>query len=84
MRHSIYLKLATALVYADLRREEREWKRKVRRSSYELPWENTHLLKDIGIEADGRPIGGHSEPEAVTVERCVRHLRRVLSARIVT
>ncbi len=81
MRHSVYLKLATVLIRADLRREEREWQRKVRRSSYDLPWNNTHLLRDIGLEADGRPIG-FSEPEVVTIERRVRHLRRVLSARI--
>lgn len=83
MRHSVYLKLATVLIRADLRHEERVWKRKVRRSAYDLPWENTHLLRDIGLEADGRPIG-FSEPEAVTIERRVRHLRRVLSARILT
>ena len=83
MRHSVYLKLATVLIRADLRREEREWQRKVRRSSYELPWNNTHLLRDIGLEANGRPIG-FSEPEVVTIERRVRHLRRVLSARILT
>ena len=83
MRHSVYLKLATVLIRADLRREERVWKRKVRRSAYDLPWENAHLLRDIGLEADGRPIG-FSEPETVTIERRVRHLRRVLSARILT
>ncbi|MEZ8311196.1 DUF1127 domain-containing protein [Vibrio splendidus] len=83
MRHSVYLKLATVLIRADLRREEREWQRKVRRSSYDLPWNNTHLLRDIGLEVDGRPIG-FSEPEVVTIERRVRHLRRVLSARIPT
>ncbi|ARP39195.1 DUF1127 domain-containing protein [Vibrio syngnathi] len=83
MRHSVYLKLATVLIRADLRREEREWQRKVRRSSYDLPWNNTHLLRDIGLEPDGRPIG-FSEPEVVTIERRVRHLRRVLSARIPT
>ncbi|WP_261885263.1 DUF1127 domain-containing protein [Vibrio pomeroyi] len=83
MRHSVYLKLATVLIRADLRREEREWQRKVRRSSYDLPWNNTHLLRDIGLEVDGRPIG-FSEPEVVTIERRLRHLRRVLSARIPT
>ena len=83
MRHSVYLKLATVLIRADLRREEREWQRKVRRSSLDLPWYNTHLLRDIGFETDGRPIG-FSEPEVVTIERRVRHLRRVLSARIPT
>ena len=83
MRHSIYLKLATVLVRADLRREEQEWKRKLRRSTYHIPWENEHLLLDIGLESDGRPLG-FSEPEAVKAERRVRHLRRVLSARIPT
>lgn len=83
MRHSVYLKLATVLIRADLRREDREWKRKVRRSAYDLPWENAHLLRDIGLEVDGRPIG-FSEPEAITIERRVRHLRRALSARILT
>lgn len=83
MRHSIYLKLATTLLKADLRREEREWRSKLRRSRYDLPWENAHLLRDIGLESDGRPIG-FSEPDAVKVERRVRHLRRVLSARILT
>ncbi|WP_394248987.1 DUF1127 domain-containing protein [Vibrio profundi] len=83
MRHSIYLKLATLLVRADLRREEKVWQRKLRRSAHNLPWDNAHLLKDIGLESDGRPIG-FSEPEAVKAERRVRHLRRVLSARIPT
>jgi hypothetical protein len=83
MRHSIYLKLATILVRADLRREEQAWKRKLRRSSYHIPWENEHLLRDIGLESDGRPLG-FSEPEAVKAERRVRHLRRVLSSRIIT
>jgi len=83
MSHSVYLKLATLLVRADLRREEREWKRKLRRSAYAIPWENTHLLKDIGLESDGRPIGV-SEPDAVKAERRVRHLRRVLSTLIRT
>ncbi|EEX95422.1 hypothetical protein VIOR3934_12485 [Vibrio orientalis CIP 102891 = ATCC 33934] len=83
MSHSVYLKLATVLVKADLKREEREWKRKLRRSAYDLPWENARLLRDIGLEQDGRPIG-FSEPDSVKAERRIRHLRRVLSARIPT
>ncbi|MFM2588924.1 DUF1127 domain-containing protein [Vibrio sp. TBV020] len=83
MSHSVYLKLATVLVKADLKREEREWKRKLRRSAYDLPWNNAHLLRDIGLEQDGRPIG-FTEPDCVKAERRVRHLRRVLSARILT
>ncbi|CSC98210.1 Uncharacterised protein [Vibrio cholerae] len=55
MRQSIYLQLAVLLVRAELRREERVWKRKVRRSR-----------------------------DAVVAERRVRHIRRVLAARIPT
>lgn len=45
MRHSIYLTLATLLIKADLKREEREWQRTVRRSSHDVPWTNVHLLR---------------------------------------
>ncbi|MCZ4295197.1 MULTISPECIES: DUF1127 domain-containing protein [Vibrio] len=83
MSHSVYLKLATLLVKADLRREEKQWKRKLRRSAFDIPWNNEHLLRDIGLELDGRPIG-FSEPDSVKAERRIRHLRRVLSARIPT
>ncbi len=83
MSHSIYIKLATLLVRADLHREDREWKQKIRRSSYDLPWHNAHLLKDIGLQTDGRPIG-ESVPNAVKAERHVRHIRRALRLRIPT
>ncbi len=83
MRHSIYLKLATLLLKADLKREENEWQRKVRRSAHDIPWTNTHLLKDIGLDLDGRSTRV-SVPDTVKVERRVRHLRRVLTARIST
>jgi len=83
MSHSVYLKLATLLVKADLRREDRQWKRKLRRSAFDIPWNNEHLLRDIGLEKDGRPVG-FSEPDSVKAERRIRHLRRVLSARIPT
>ncbi|WP_039989114.1 hypothetical protein [Vibrio owensii] len=83
MRHSIYLKLATVLLKADLKREEKQWQRMVRRSSHDIPWTNEHLLKDIGLDKDGRPTQA-SVPDAVKVERRVRHLRRVLTSRILT
>ncbi len=83
MNHSIYITLAALLVRADLRREEREWKRKIRRSSYDLPWHSDHLLKDIGLQSDGRPIG-ESVPNIVKAERRVRHMRRALRLRIPT
>ncbi len=83
MRHSIYLKLATLLLKADLKREENEWQRKVRRSAHDIPWTNAHLLKDIGLDQDGRSTRA-SVPDTVKVERRVRHLRRMLTARIPT
>ncbi|WP_343291164.1 DUF1127 domain-containing protein [Vibrio harveyi] len=83
MRHSIYLKLATVLLKADLKREEKQWQRMVRRSSHDIPWTNEHLLKDIGLDKDGRSIRT-SVPDAVKVDRRVRHLRRVLTSRILT
>jgi uncharacterized protein YjiS (DUF1127 family) len=83
MRHSIYLKLATVLLKADLKREEKQWQRMVRRNVHQIPWTNEHLLKDIGLDKEGR--SNHvSVPDAVKVERRVRHLRRVLTARIPT
>ncbi len=83
MRHSIYLKLATLLIKADLKREEKEWQRRLRRSAHDIPWTNVHLLKDIGLDQDGRSAQV-SIPDTVKVERRVRHLRRVLTARIPT
>ncbi|MCV3262490.1 DUF1127 domain-containing protein [Vibrio harveyi] len=83
MRHSIYLKLATVLLKADLKREEKQWQRMVRRSSHDIPWTNEHLLKDIGLDKDGSSTRT-SVPDAVKVDRRVRHLRRVLTSRILT
>jgi hypothetical protein len=57
MRHSLYLTLATLLIKADLRREEKQWQRKIRRSAYAIPWDNAHLLRDIGLDTDGRLLG---------------------------
>ncbi|MGR5132731.1 DUF1127 domain-containing protein [Vibrio alfacsensis] len=83
MRHSIYLKLATLLVKADLKREEKQWQRTVRRSSHNIPWTNEHLLRDIGLDKERRST--HSSiPDVVKIERRVHHLRRVLTSRILT
>ena len=83
MRHSIYLKLATVLLKADLKREEKQWQRMVRRNAHQIPWTNEHFLKDIGLDKDGRSTRT-SVPDAVKVDRRVRHLRRVLTSRILT
>ncbi|MGR5236149.1 DUF1127 domain-containing protein [Vibrio alfacsensis] len=83
MRHSLYLQLATLLLKADLKREEKQWQRTVRRSSHNIPWSNIHLLRDIGLDKEGRSTQS-STPDAVKVERRVRHLRRALTSRILT
>ncbi|MDR9830774.1 DUF1127 domain-containing protein [Vibrio sp. FNV 38] len=83
MRHSIYLKVATWCVVADLKQEERAWKKRVRKSAYSLPLHSAHLLRDIGLDRDGRPLG-HSEAPIITASRRVRHLRRILQSRIST
>ena len=81
MKHSIYIQLAIILVKADLRREEREWQRKVRRTRYDVPWQNAHLLRDIGLDFEGHAEG---IPDAVIAERRVRHFRRVIASRPAT
>lgn len=83
MRHSIYLQLASFFVRADLRREERVWRAKLRRSTREIPWGNAYLLRDIGLDADARPLCG-SEPHAVIAERYIRRLRRASRLKILT
>lgn len=83
MRHSLYLRLATLLIKADFDREEREWKRKVRKVQYEIPWGNEYLLKDIGLYIDGRTISDLEVP-AIKTERQIRHLRRLVRLRIAT
>ncbi|MGL6258334.1 DUF1127 domain-containing protein [Vibrio sp. WXL210] len=83
MNHSIYLKLAAWCVLADLKQEERAWRRRVRKSRYALPLHSTHLLRDIGLDKDGRPLGCEQPPQAVAHRR-IRHLRRILQSRITT
>ncbi|OCH14066.1 MULTISPECIES: DUF1127 domain-containing protein [unclassified Aliivibrio] len=83
MRHSLYLRLATLLIKADFSREEREWKRSVRKAQYEIPWGNEYLLKDIGLHLDGRTINDLEVP-AIKTERQIRHLRRLIRLRIAT
>lgn len=54
MRDSVLVKLATTLLYLDIKNEERLWKKARRRYSYIVPWTNTHLLRDIGLDSEGR------------------------------
>ena len=84
MQQSLYLTLAVLFVRADIKREERRWRRQIRRVRYDIPWDNSHLLKDIGLELDGRVVGECTLPDAIIAQRRVRHLRRVLTSRIPT
>ncbi|MGV2988691.1 DUF1127 domain-containing protein [Vibrio sp. E150_011] len=84
MRTSIYLTLATWLIKADLHHEEREWKRRYRRNAYQLPLYNEHLLRDIGLDSQGRPLGLVTHVPSVVATRKARHLRRGLKSTIAT
>ncbi|MGF1771910.1 DUF1127 domain-containing protein [Vibrio maritimus] len=83
MRTSVYLTIATWLIKADIQKEEREWKRRYRRSAYQLPLHNEHLLRDIGLDKEGRPLGHVAAPQVVA-KRKARHLRRELQSRLAT
>ncbi|CAH0541147.1 DUF1127 domain-containing protein [Vibrio marisflavi] len=83
MRHSIYLKLAVLLVKADLRREEREYKKAIRREAYFIPYQNQHLLKDIGLDKEGR-ANTISMPIQAKAKRTVNLLRQSVEARPIT
>ncbi|PWI32098.1 DUF1127 domain-containing protein [Vibrio albus] len=81
MKQSFYIQLAIFFVKADLRREERQWQRKVRRSAYDIPWHSEHLLRDIGLDREGRAT---SASNAAIAEHRVHHYRRIISSRPVT
>lgn len=84
MRHSIYIQLATLLIKADLKREQNAWVRKIRRSQYQLPLHSEHLLRDIGLDTTGRPLG-ESLPVVVNrAERRVILIRRIFKSRLST
>jgi hypothetical protein len=88
MRHSIYLNLAVLCVKADLRREERVWKRTIRRTAHDIPWHNPHLLRDIGLDIDGL-CANNTQSNQLVAENRVYTIRRLLrrkntAARITT
>ncbi|KJY79652.1 hypothetical protein [Vibrio nigripulchritudo] len=76
MSQSIYIRLAFWLVKSELKREEKTWKREVRKEYFSIPWQNPHMLKDIGFESDGRTVG-HDEPPKVIAERRIRILKKL-------
>ena len=77
MKKSLYLKLATLLIKADVIREKRNKNRMVN----SLPLHSDHLLKDIGVTKEGY-ILETGEPDSVKAKRRVRHIKRVLNMRI--
>ena len=81
MHHSIYIQLATLLIKADLKREENAWLRKIRRSQYELPFHSEYLLRDIGLDKTGRPLG-ESQVATCKVQRRITLMRRIFQARL--
>lgn len=77
MKKSLYLKLATLLIKADVVREKRNKNRIVN----SLPLHSDYLLKDIGVTKEGYILEA-GEPDCVKAKRRVRHIKRVLNIRI--
>ena len=77
MRQSVYIRFAIFLIQQDVIREEALWRHQQRRVSVYLPVFSPHLLRDVGVESDGRIALSH----LVHAERKVRHLRRTLRFR---
>ena len=77
MRQSVYIRFAIFLIQQDVKREETVWRHQQRRVSVYLPVLSPHLLRDVGVENDGRIALSH----LVHGERKVRHLRRTLRFR---
>ncbi|MCE0495713.1 DUF1127 domain-containing protein [Vibrio salinus] len=84
MKHSIYIRLAVWLIRADIYREERALERKIKRSAHDIPWDNPHLLRDIGLESDGRPINRDQTDVSVKSASKVAKIRQKFSLRIPT
>jgi hypothetical protein len=83
MRHSIYIILATWFIKADVRRQERAFQRKLRRSVRDIPWHSEYLLRDIGLLPDGQVAVDRAMVKD-QVTRRVRHFRRFYRQRIPT
>jgi uncharacterized protein YjiS (DUF1127 family) len=83
MRHSIYIKLASILVIADVKSEQRQWQKRARRARYELPYQSKHLLSDVGLDQDGYAVQMPKAAEKA-IEHRVELLRYVIKSRLVT
>ncbi|MDC0610278.1 DUF1127 domain-containing protein [Vibrio sp.] len=84
MKHSLYITLATWLIRADIRHEERRWKRKINRTARDIPWDNPHLLRDIGLSPDGSRVNEERMDSTAKATSKVMKIRQWLSTRIPT
>ncbi|GAM64284.1 hypothetical protein JCM19232_954 [Vibrio ishigakensis] len=80
MRESVLIKLATGLIYLDIKHQEHQWKAARRRHSYISHWNNAHLLRDIGLDSEGRATHG----KVMSAEHKVKLLYRALRWRTTT
>lgn len=81
MRQSVYLRIAVFFIRLDIQREDAAWRRNYRRVTVDLPNYSAHLLRDIGVEKDGRIAW---EPASTQAARKARHLRQKYKSRLVT
>ncbi len=84
MKHSFYLTLATFLIKRDIRRKERLWRARIRRTEYDLPLHSAHLMRDIGLDCQGRPIVNNPQDAVQLSCHKVDRIRRRLLFRIPT
>ncbi|MDP2572597.1 hypothetical protein Q8W40_10430 [Vibrio penaeicida] len=81
MNQSIYIHLAFWLVKAELKREERAWKKKVRQQYAEIPHQSQHMLKDIGMNYEGAATVSNASSKTTAMRRILT-LKRLVSLRL--
>lgn len=81
MSQSIYIHLAFWLVKAELKREERDWKKKVRQQYAEIPHQSQHMLKDIGMNHEGVAAIPSASPKTIAKRRILT-LKRLVSLKL--
>ncbi len=83
MHHSLYLKIASLFVLADLKSQQRKWHQRSQRLSFHAPYASKHLLKDIGLEESGFA----NAVKVATIQqakRRVKLLRYLMRSRLAT
>jgi len=83
MRQSIYIILATTLIKMDIHHEQRKIRKQQRAVRYETTHLSHHLMRDIGLQADGFDVG-EKFPAPVKAARSVRYLRHLYQVKINT